>query len=233
MSNRVFWHVAWCRAAVFALLLMRPPMARADEACPATLLAFRAHDALAIQTFRVTAKKKTQPVDVAVDTDRGWFRVEFPHEGSWDVRFSQPVILRNAWVENAGGAHCYPPLPDEHVTLTAASPPPARERAVLEAKIREPYGRTDCAMPFQNVRALNIVEPDFRPANAIFAGTAIIEVLVMPDGKSAAAKIVQTSGTPGFDDAALDAAHKTTYTPAIAYCLPTIGRYSYKANIRP
>lgn len=229
----MLWHVVLCAAATLALMWMRPLTARAEEACPATLVAFRAHDALAVQTFRLTAKKKMQPADVAVDTDRGWFRVALPHEGVWDVRFTRPVSIRNAFVENTGGARCDPPLPEDRLDLSDAPPPPAREHQVAQAQIREPYGRSDCPAPFQSVRALNVVEPDFRPANAVFAGTAIIEVLVMPDGKTAGEKIVQSSGTPGFDDAALEAARKTTYTPAIAYCAAAIGRYSYKAHIRP
>lgn len=221
-------------AFALALLLTRPVTASADETCPVTATPLRTREAHAVHAFRVTSKKKMQAAaDVAVDTDAGWFGVTFSRAGLWQVSFSRPLMIRNAWVENADGTHCYPPLPDEHVNVYDPSPPPARESFVTQAKIRDPYGRTDCASPFQNVRATSITLPDYRPGESTFPGTVVIDVVVMPDAKVGAANIVQSSGTPAFDEAALDAARKTAYAPAVAYCLPTVGRYSYKANVTP
>jgi TonB family protein len=234
MTMGVFLRAAFFGAAAIAIFLMRPLAASAaDERCPASAVAFLSREPLAVHTFRIAAKKHLHVAgEVAIDTDRGWFRMAFQREGLWDVRFARPVKILNTWVENAGGARCYAVLPDESGHLLDTQPPPGA-RATIGAELREPYGRADCASPFESVRANNIVLPDFPPASATFPGTVQIDVTVMPDGKVADARIVEHTSTPAFDDAAIDAARKSTYTPAVAYCLPTVAQYLYRATLRP
>lgn len=55
------------------------------------------------------------------------------------------------------------------------------------------------------------------------AGIARVQVEVSPDGKVVAATLVQSSGDPAVDQAALDAARSSTYAPATLNGMPVHG----------
>jgi len=57
--------------------------------------------------------------------------------------------------------------------------------------------------------------------------TAMVELLIMADGRVGDAWIFKSSGDPREDQAALEAATTSTYAPKIAYCQPTIGNYIF------
>jgi TonB family protein len=181
--------------------------------------------------------------DVLVDTNRGWFSVPLRSvkiakiDGGFGsptlyARFTLPLRIVNSWLAHAGKAQCYPPpmLPSGDRAWPYT---PEKNSSIIDATIAQPYGRSDCAQPFAPARVLNVVVPDFDRSAATFPGTTVIDVTVGVDGKPQDATIAEGSRTPAFDDAARDAALKSTYAPAVAYCLPTIAKYIYKATLRP
>ncbi len=219
----------------------RASASAAPATCPAQAGGFIASNPQrTLYGFRVTplsARGKLSRGQIAVDTSRGWFRMLFPGAGTFYAHFYEPVIIRNAWVENIGAQTCYPTfLSTQSVSASERAQlgrGPGPRDVVVQATIREPYGRSDCSLAFQPPRALTVVEPAFAPKQATFAGVAQIDVMVLADGKVGDAKVVQTSGTADFDDAAVDAARKSTYAPALAYCLPAAAHYIYKASLKP
>lgn len=245
MNQGVIRRTVLLTAAVLAVLAFVPLVAQAAP-CPAEIPGFEpVNPQRTLFGFRLTSGEHGEIAgDVAVDTDRGWFRIpiapmrlsQLPTRRFASsvlyARFLQPVAVRRSWFESDGAA-CYPPLAMQREDDPALRGTPPNGAVVIQAQVREPYGRTECAEPFAPVRALNIVEPVFSRKNATFPGNAGIDVTVGADGKVQDASIVRNSGTPSFDDAALDAARKSTYAPAIAYCLPEPGRYFYEATLRP
>ena len=197
-----------------------------------------------LYAFHLTAPKtETINGDVAVDTNRGWFGVPLVGVkidklsavfGSHTLfaRFPVPVRVANSWLFHANGKQCTPaPMLAQVHEQWPYTPPSSAD--TVEATIMPPYGRSDCAEPFSPARALNVVVPDFDRRNATFFGTAVIDVTVGADGKPLDARLAESSKTPAFDDAAREAAMKSTYTAAVAYCLPTIASYVFKATLSP
>ena len=241
MRKGVLWRSAFLMMSAAAVIFFRPEPARAAQlGCPVVAMGFLpANPQSSVFGFRLvaTGPKKAGAGEVALDTNRGWFRLAFSGTGLFYARFPEPVTIRTAWVEKVGGTQCYPPHANwqefsaaDGIRLRRA---PSNRDAVLAATIREPYGRNDCSQPFAPVHALTVVLPDFLPKQATFPGTAQIDVVVMPDGKVSGASVLESSGTGDFDSAALDAARKSTYAPALAYCLPTVAHYIYKATLHP
>lgn len=197
-----------------------------------------------LYAFHITAQKaQTINGDVAVDTNRGWFgvplrgvKIEKLERGfgsrTFYARFPAPLRVQNSWLLHANGRQCYPPplLAQVHPQWPYT---PQGGSDIIESAIMAPYGRTDCSEPFAPARALNVVVPDFDRRTASFSGTTVIDVTVGTDGKPLDARIAESSRTPAFDDAAREAALKSTYSPAVAYCLPTIANYAYKASLNP
>ncbi len=226
----------------------RAAMAAADT-CPVTSVGFLpANPARTLFGFMLIAPRaRSISGDIAVDTDHGWFRIRFADvrierrsAGGLSsrvlyARFPETIAIRRFWVEEAG-VPCYPPDGGQPPVVRQGplmERPPVPGDTVIAAAIRAPYGRMDCAQPFSPVRALTIVEPGFPPRQATFPGTALVEVTVSADGKVSDAKLIGSSHTSGFDQAALDAAKISKYAPANAYCLPTVGHYLYKATVTP
>src|SRR5579884_447113 len=208
-----------------------------------SLVAVTGTSAMLYALHLTSHKEQTVNGDVAVDTNRGWFsvplrnvKIEKTASGFGSptlyARFPAPLRVTNSWLSRVNDKTCLPPaaMPSAR-TMWPYTPQAGAE--IVEATIMQPYGRTDCAEPFAPARALNVVLPDFDRRHAAFSGTAIIEVTIGADGKPLDASIAESSRTPAFDDAARDAALKSTYSPAVAYCLPTIAKYLYKATLTP
>ncbi len=251
MSNRALKTALLAAVTAFLTIAAQPrAAAAAQQQCPAAAVGFLpANAARTVFGFFLTSPKTRElSGSVALDSDRGWFRIAFgpvrtdrKEAGSFAsrvlyARFPEPIRIRRAWLDDPGEG-CYPPqetlqkLPAAVGDSVARSPSPGD--VVIAATIRAPYGRMDCAQPFAPVRALTVVEPQFSPGQATFPGTAVVDVTVLPDGSVANAEVVEGSKTYGFDRAAVEAAKLSKYAPATAYCLPTIGHYRYKADVVP
>ncbi len=74
--------------------------------------------------------------------------------------------------------------------------------------------------------------PDYR--NTSFAPyTSRVKVVVNPDGSVKSVSIYQTSGYPGADEATIQAALHSTYTPGSVNCQPVEGWYIFRADFNP
>lgn len=60
-----------------------------------------------------------------------------------------------------------------------------------------------------------------------------VNVTVDPSGKPTAAHVVQGSGSKPLDDAAIDAALKSQYTPKMVDCRAVAGLYLFKVTFVP
>lgn len=90
-----------------------------------------------------------------------------------------------------------------------------------------------CAVPFKDVTMLRPVTPEYPDAaRAMHLGPVVVIITITVTAKAevAGASIVQTSGTPIIDMAALLAARQSTYSPKIANCSPVAGTYMFRAN---
>ena len=160
------------------------------------------------------------------------------------VNFGKPVTIRGWWVENAAsdGADwsdvglfaCSPelisnkyawhPIPAEGQPYTSM---PAGARAIAAQPV-PPILRTDCAKPFVDASVVKQVSPDYPFTSQMNRTTSTILVTILPNGVAVDATVFKSSGLEAFDIAAISAAMRSTYTPKIAFCKPTIGRYLWK-----
>jgi TonB family protein len=239
---------AFFAAGVLAACMCGPLRAGAQEQpeCPAsaTSLVAVTGSSRMLYAFHLPARA-AQTVNgfVAIDTNRGWFSVPLRNvriekipggfgSATLYARFPAPLRVVNSWLAHVGEKACYPspllPSGDREWPYT-----PQDGAQIIQAAIMQAYGRSDCTEAFAPPRAVTVVLPDFDRRRATFSGTAIIDVTIGLDGKPLGASIVEGSRTPAFDDAAREAALKSTYSPALAYCVPTIAKYIYKATLRP
>ncbi len=143
------------------------------------------------------------------------------------------------WVA-AGLITCFPPqynplkphevrTPDPHNT---PMPVPTADPAVTPlVAVRAPgLERTDCPIPFSDALVIRLERPVVPETFDAGSGTSIIGITLDPTAKVIAADVLESSHVPGFDGATQRAAQQTIYTPAIAFCKPTYGRYIFKAS---
>jgi hypothetical protein len=184
-----------------------------------------------------------------------WYRVAESPELT--VVFPQPVAIRHAWIAIAqthgdhffnwdarGRVTCEPPdfgvskypnttkevrSPVPGDETPAPAPPPANAAASVM-----PFVVANCAKPFVSATVTDPAEPEF-PASLKevgFGGTATSEIAVAIDqhGNLVDAWVWAKSGYPGFDDSALRAARRSSYTGAISYCRPISATYLFRAD---
>jgi len=115
----------------------------------------------------------------------------------------------------AAGACVVPQMPKDPSALTSA------QRAELK---RELLATGASAKPL-NPAMPDIPKADFRPnvwANAL--------VTIGPDGTPLKAKIVKSSGSAGIDQATINAAMASTYSPAMGNCKGIVGQYLFQVR---
>jgi hypothetical protein len=174
------------------------------------------------------------------------------------VVFPTVVNVRRAWVAFAtthgdatfnwdarGKVACDPPdfaaldspgVAPSRQTPQRDDPTPAPAPAPATAvKIAEPLPMKSCSHPFLPAGVRDAVQP-VMPAmlgggEVVFRPTvSLIEVAIDSNGKLVDAWVFAQSGYPKLDEAALTAARKTTYAPAISYCRPVNGTYLYRSD---
>jgi TonB family protein len=96
--------------------------------------------------------------------------------------------------------------------------------------------RTSCANPDVGVTVTNPVQPDNpKSASDIGLGAISVEVQVMvgPTGQVVGVSVYKSSSNMAIDQAALQAARQSTYSPALKNCHPTGGDYLFRADFQP
>lgn len=170
------------------------------------------------------------------------------------VRFPSVVTIVEAWVSgassdapgwgDAGNVTCDPPqgTPVSKTPPTTAVLSPASLRAfTVTPGVRistisvHPTMSLDmsCPKPFADARALKTISPSYPYSGAMPGAVALVEVLIGDDGRPLGTTMLRSSGDAAYDIAARIGAEKSTYSPAIAYCKPTVSRYIYEASFSP
>jgi len=89
-----------------------------------------------------------------------------------------------------------------------------------------------CARPHMDARITRVVEPDYpnsaREQGA--TGTVLVKVSLNPSGGVKSTSIYKSSGNAELDQAALAAAHESTYSPEVEDCQPVGGTYLFRAS---
>jgi TonB family protein len=168
--------------------------------------------------------------------------------------FPEPVVVRHAWVTSAsttgelilGWNHLGTvPCPYVEARPSVAQPAGMTVRRISPATpavtvadavpAEAPFEPQTCAVPFSNAAVKMTVQPNYPDsAKGLTAPVRVLVVVAIGvDGKVVDAWIGDGSGHPGIDDAALRAAQRSTYTPAIAYCRPIKGTYAFAAVFDP
>lgn len=93
-----------------------------------------------------------------------------------------------------------------------------------------------CAKPFQDATMVNPANLQYSEAAktaGLGAGTVVVRVVVAPSGAVAAESIIESSGNPYLDRAAIVAARESTYSPKIVNCAATFGDFLYRVMFDP
>lgn len=83
------------------------------------------------------------------------------------------------------------------------------------------------------VTVINPVAPDIPKGDVKGAMSAEVLVTVSADGRPTNAKVVKSSGSDGMDRATVDAATKSTYSPAMKSCKAVEGTYLFRVTAAP
>ncbi len=131
-----------------------------------------------------------------------------------------------------------PFVPPPDVQIKTPPPPPAQSTAITNVTTVRPPPAPP-APPHEAVTVLPHLdlaashEPDYPPASRRLGeqGTVTLEVLVDPSGRAVDAKILQSSGFPRLDQAALEGV-KTNYrfVPGTVDGKPQPMRYTFRFN---
>lgn len=125
----------------------------------------------------------------------------------------------------------WPDLYDASRTYARAIDAAARQELIAR---HTPSG-PDCAYPFLDAAALDIVTPDFPEdgKNITHAVSVLIAISIDDAGRGGQYRVLQSSGKASFDAAALDAAKKTTLVPKIVNCRRVEGTYVFRSTFDP
>lgn len=77
-----------------------------------------------------------------------------------------------------------------------------------------------CANPTHEVRVITQVQPQYSSGLVTIPVRVLVRVDIGMDGKLEGAAILQSSGNARIDAAALDAARRSSYAPAVTDCMP-------------
>lgn len=141
--------------------------------------------------------------------------------------------------DKEGSVTCLPtPVSKKPQPASDALPPLSRTAIALTAKPIDAPFDTKCADPFDDVQ-LSKAEPLHVPAlfshdnfTQVPAGTAAVVVAVERDGSVVDAWLWESSGTPMLDQAAMDQARKSTFTPGRAFCRNVPGYFLMRSEFK-
>ncbi|MGA8098231.1 MAG: M56 family metallopeptidase [Candidatus Cybelea sp.] len=89
-----------------------------------------------------------------------------------------------------------------------------------------------CAKPNVEATVTDPVAP-VMPHGLHVSGKTVVDVTIDPNGHAIAAKILRSSGYPAMDQAVVEAARKSAYSPKIVNCAPAQGAYLFRADFAP
>ena len=89
-----------------------------------------------------------------------------------------------------------------------------------------------CAKPNVEATVTDPVAP-VTPHGLHVSGNTVVDVTIDPNGHAIAAKILHSSGYPAMDQAVVEAARKSAYSPKIVNCAPAQGAYLFRADFAP
>ncbi len=131
-----------------------------------------------------------------------------------------------------------PPILDPKDSDRLSDSPPADARPIVPVT-SAPLGQTNCGQPFSDGTVTSQATPDYPSVMSVRApdghatGTSVIQVAINPNGTLSDAWIWGTSGFSALDNAALDAAKRSAYRGAMAYCEPVPSMYFLKVTFSP
>jgi TonB family protein len=89
-----------------------------------------------------------------------------------------------------------------------------------------------CASPNGDALVRNAAFPSL-PHGLKATGSVIVAVTIAPNGHVAGAKVARSSGNAAIDDAVVQAARNSTYSPKMVNCAPVEGQYLFRADFAP
>lgn len=116
--------------------------------------------------------------------------------------------------------------------LSNSTGPPATS-APTPVPTPTPTQRPSCAVPNADAAIKGqAVEPDYPDIarQQGLQGTAQIKVTLSAQGSVTGVTVYKSAGSAALDQAALNAAKQTSYTPEIVNCVPTGGSYLFRAD---
>lgn len=111
---------------------------------------------------------------------------------------------------------------------TVANTPPAKPPSDLLA-----VDSARCSQPNHEATAIKAVSPEYPPGYGNLDRTAVVIIEVAPTGALAESHIFRSSGIAAMDEAALQSARQSTYSPKIVNCTAISGRYIFVARFAP
>lgn len=126
---------------------------------------------------------------------------------------------------------------DRDVETSGVLPQYALTIALAQATTSpSPNASPSCATPNQEAKLISAVFPRISlfdeqraEANGEVVRTAVVRVLIGPDGQVQEASIWRTSEDDNLDKKAIAAASASKYAPKIVHCVPTPGVYLFTA----
>lgn len=208
----------------------------------------------------IAATSRTVQGSIAFDTDQGWYLAIFPETalehahvvgaGNFEsdvfaVVFPRAVKIGRYFVDQAvstgdglgweaKGTITCPPMPREYYADSKPFQPIGFPNTVQANPIAALYRATGCTSPFRYASAVKLARPDY-PLTApdpMLYHDRLVTVAVALDARGQPVDAWMFSGaiSKNLVGATLSSAMQSTYTPAIAYCIPVPGIYSFSAQ---
>jgi len=256
MRCRILLRVALLAALACSVAAGLCARARADVQCAVEVRHFPAAGTEAPGTYAISLVAGS-PRSVAAEweayTDRGFLRAPLPvvqlaasdagrssilsgaHSRTIVIRLPEGTHVYESWLRTVGADVCAPPAGDPirgsrfkgSVRETISTPDPAD--APIAAIVAPELERMDCPHPFVDAHPVAL-EPVQYPPGETGSGVSLVRVLIGPDGRVVRASVYRSSGNVRFDDEALGAVARSTFTAPVAFCRPTFGAYVFHAT---
>ena len=196
------------------------------------------------------------PHDVSYSSPTAdWVRHEF-FSKYYYVRFPSAVTLNRFFVARATGTNdrvfswgdkeyvCSPisfemfgPQKSPYAVKSPPTPPtqPTDNDVLLDARQITAPGDESCAKPFAPAVLDHVTPAEFpeRAGGLSAPTTTLVEVAISQSGSIDDAWTFAPSGLAALDKAAIDAARRSTYSPAVAFCKPAPGFLLFHVDFAP
>jgi TonB family protein len=138
---------------------------------------------------------------------------------------SGPCAVSNPWMRDRSNRPTSPGLSadDEAALLRLAA-------GVVAEDPTGPISESapSCSQGYTDAVVTKPFEPDYPQSARGASGTALIKVLIRPDGQLYNASVYKSSGEPALDESAYYAATHSTYEAATFRCRPMMGSFLFR-----